>query len=187
MSTSIKFKFIPAKNKNKAGIISLQLIHNRKVKRINTRFRLFPSEWDKQKKNIRFDHADTERQIYLQSIKNGMDNELKQLHELIHLLEKKSAYTVNELYGLYISKSFGGFFSPFIDYVANSLKADNRQKTASNCLTARQSFERFLFGQDVLIDKIDNRLIHKYESHLKSTGYSKKYDLLLYAFFTFGL
>ena len=173
MSTSIKFKLIPSNNVNKAGIISLQLIHNRIAKRARIGFRLFPSEWDIQKETVLFENADAERKIYLQSIRTGLDNVRDQLLELIRLLERKNAYTVDELYDLYVSKSFGGLFSHFIDYVTNSLIADNRMKTAHNCTTAKLSFALFLSGQDVLIDEIDNGLMRKYESHLKLKGIAK--------------
>jgi len=173
MSTSIKFKFVPSKIKSKAGIICLQLIHNRKIKLLRTRFRLFPTEWDNQKETVLFGNSDTERQCYLQSIKMGLDAESKQLAELIRILEMKSDYTVEELAELYTNNSFNGYFFPFVDYVVKNLKAGNRKKTASICITAQKSFERFLSGQDILIDKIDNDLMRKYENWLKSTGTMK--------------
>ena len=173
MSTSIKFKFIPSKIKSKTGVICLQLIRNRKIKLLRTRFRLFPAEWDDQKETVFFGNSGMERQIYLQSIKTGLDTELKQLDELIRLLEKKSDYTVEELADLYISNSFNGYFFPFIDYVVKDLKESNRRKMASNCMTAKTSFEHFLSEQDILIDKIDNDLMKKYENYLKSKGLMK--------------
>jgi len=173
MATSIKLKFIPSKIKSKTGVICLQLIHNRKIKLLRTRFRLFPDEWDDQKETVFFGNADMERQIYLQSIKIGIDIELKQLAELIRLLERKSDYTVEELAELYRNNSFNGCFFPFVDYVIKNLKESNRQKTASICMTAKTSFEHFLSEQDILIDRIDNDLMHKYENYLKSKGVMK--------------
>ena len=96
-----------------------------------------------------------EHKIYLQSIRTGLDNTRNQLHELIRLLEKKNAYTVYELYALYVSKSFGGLFPYFTDYVMNNRKGDNRLKTAKNCMTAKLSFEHFLSGRDVLLELPD--------------------------------
>jgi len=155
MATSIKLKFTSSKIKGKTGVICLQLIHNRKTKFLRTRFRLFPTEWDKQKETIFFDNSDRERQIYLQSIKAGIDIELKQLDELIYTLEIKSDYTIEELTELYTNNSFNGYFFPFVDYVIKNLKNVNRKKTASICMTAQKSFQRFLCGQDILIDNID--------------------------------
>jgi len=60
MATSIKLKFIPSKIKGKAGVICLQLIHNRKIKLLRTQFRLFPAEWDSQKETVFFGNSDME-------------------------------------------------------------------------------------------------------------------------------
>jgi hypothetical protein len=55
MSRSIKLKFIPSKIKGKEGIICIQLIHNRKIKLLRTRFRLYPHEWENQPEHIKPD------------------------------------------------------------------------------------------------------------------------------------
>ena len=173
MSTSIKLKFVPSAIKGKTGIICLQLIHHRKIKLLRTRFRLFPDEWDYQGKTVLFGNSDRRRQSYLQSVKTGLEAELKQLDELIRSLETKSDYTVNELADLYINNSFNGYLFPFIDYVAKYLKEEHRNKTASILLTTKRSFKHFLCGQDILLDKINNELMRKYETYLKNTGMMK--------------
>ena len=170
MSTSVKLKFFPSKIKGKPGVICLQLIHNRKIKLLRTRFRLFSTEWDKQNETVLFEDSDRERHVQLQTIKTGLEAELKQLAELIRLLEMKSFYSVYELADLYTSHSFNGYFFPFVAYVVENLKESNRRKTASICITVKTSFERFLCGQDIPLNKIDNDLIRKYETCLKNTG-----------------
>jgi len=173
MSTSIKLKLIPSKIKGKEGIICMQLIHNRKVKLQRTRFRLFPYEWNSLKETIIFEKSTMERQIHLQSVKTGLELELKRLNELVNILEQKGEYTVDELADLYTSNSFNGYFFPFADYIIKKLNEGNRRKTASIYITAKSSFERFREGQDVLLDKIDNDLMLKYESWLKKSGVMK--------------
>jgi site-specific recombinase XerD len=173
MATSIKFKFIPSKIKSKGGVICLQLIHSRKVKLQRTRFRLFPAEWNSRKKMVILENSTMERQIHLLSVRTGLEAELKRLNELVRLLEQKGEYTVDELTNLYISNSFNGYFFPFVDYVIKNLNDNNQQKTASIYITAKSSFERFRSGQDILLDKIDNDLIQKYEVWLKKSGVMK--------------
>ena len=53
------------------------------------------------------------------------------------------------------------------------LKEENRQKTAAILLTAKTSFMRFRNGQDILLDKIDNDLMLKYELFMKTSGVMK--------------
>jgi len=114
-----------------------------------------------------------ERQIHLQSVKTGMETELKRLYELILFLEQKGEYTVDELTDLYLSNSFNGSLLPFIGYVIKNLKDNNRRKTAGIFITAKSSFERFREGQDILLEKIDNELMLKYETWLKNSGVMK--------------
>ncbi|MDR1368871.1 MAG: site-specific integrase [Dysgonamonadaceae bacterium] len=157
MNTSIKLKFISSKVKGKEGVICLQLIHNRKIKLMRTRFHLHPHEWKNPPEHI----------------KTGMETELKQIVDLIRLLGMRGDYTVEELANLYANNSFNGYLFPFIDYIVKDLTNNNRRKTASICVTAKKSFERFLCGQDILLDNIDNDLMRKYESHLKTAGVMK--------------
>jgi site-specific recombinase XerD len=173
MSTSIKLKFLPSKVINKGGVVCLQMIHNRKIKLLRTRFRLFQNEWDEQRQNIRVNGSNPERQIYLQTVKSALDAELRQINELIQFLESRSEYTVSELSDLYTNNSFNGLLFPFIDYVIKQLQAENRTKSASILMTAKRSFERFRNGQDVLLDKMDSDLMQKYASWLKTNGVKK--------------
>jgi integrase len=144
MATSIKFKFMPSGIEGKPGVVCLQLIHNRQVRLIRTRFRLFAGEWDGRRSAVISGHTGIERQACLQSIRTGMEATMKQLCELIRLLEQKGDYTVEELAGLYAHNSFSGYFSPFADYTVQTLRDANRPKTATILLTAKTSFERFL-------------------------------------------
>jgi site-specific recombinase XerD len=80
---------------------------------------------------------------------------------------------VDELSDLYTSNSFNGYLFPFADYVVKNLIENNRRKTASIYITATSSFERFRNGQDVLLDRIDNELMQKYEAWLKNSGVMK--------------
>ena len=150
MATSIKLKFIPSKIKGKAGVICLQLIRNRKVKLLRTRFRLFPNEWDKQNETIIFDNSGFERQNYLQSIKLDLEVDLKQLADLIRLLETKGNYTVEELAELYASDSFNGCFFPFADYIIKKFKTDNPQKRYQFYKQPKQVFSTFFVDRTFL-------------------------------------
>jgi integrase len=158
---------------NKEGVVCLQLIHNRKIKLLRTQFRLFQNEWDERRQTVCSQSSNVERKIYLLSVKSVLDAELRQIGELIQLLESKGEYTVSELADLYANNSFNGFLFPFINYIVKQLKAENRTKSASILLTAKRSFERFRAGQDILLDKIDCKLMQKYESWLKTSGVRK--------------
>jgi site-specific recombinase XerD len=173
MSTSIKLKFIPSKIKGKEGAICLQLIHHRKIKLLRTPFRVHPHEWDDKTGTIVCHAMGFEQNARLQSLKTRLDTELRQITDFIRLLEMRGAYTVEELSDLYTHNSFNGHLFPFIDHVVKNLLKNNRRKTASICITAKNSLKYFLHEQDVLLDHVDNDLMRKYEIHLKTTGVMK--------------
>jgi len=173
MATSIKLKLTSSKINGKDGVICMQLIHNRKVKLQRTRFRLFSREWNSLKETVIIENSTPERHGYLQSVKTGLESELKRLNELVNILEQKGEYTVDELADLYTNNSLNGYLFPFADYVIKRLIEENCRKTASIYITAKLSFERFREGKDVMLDKIDNDLMLKYEAWLKRSGLMK--------------
>jgi site-specific recombinase XerD len=117
--------------------------------------------------------ADFERNLFLRSIKTRLESEKEQIADLIRLLEMRGNYTVEELADLYANNSFNGYLFPFIDYIVKSLIDNNRRKTASICITAKNSFENFLCRHDILLDSIDNDLMREYEGYLKTAGITK--------------
>jgi Site-specific recombinase XerD len=168
--TSITIKFRKSTIKNKEGVLYFQLIHKRKTKLITTRFRLYSHEWDSRKAVVVKDHADNEREIYLQNISEGLVFENEQIEKLISMLEKRGEYTVCELAEYYINHSFNGCLFPFAKHLIEKLKSENRTKTASIYETVKRSFSRFRYGEDVRIDKIDSQLIQRYETYLKGNN-----------------
>jgi site-specific recombinase XerD len=166
---SVKIKFRISKIKNKEGALYIQLIHRRKIKLITTAFRLYPHEWNNSLASVCFDVCPAERNAYLLNLEAGLKEEMKQIRELIALLDKRSDYTVDELAEYYVNRSFNGNLFPFMDYQIKKLKSENRPKTASIYATTKRSFSRFRNGQDVKIDKIEGELIVKYQAYLKNT------------------
>lgn len=164
--TSVKIKFRKSTIKDKEGVLYFQLIHSRKTKLITTRFRLFPCEWDTHLESVVADKSSSERGLYLKTLKDGLEKEIRQIYELISVLENRGEYTIEELVEHYVNNSFDGYFFSFIKCQIKRLKSENRIKTASICETAYRSFSRFRRGEDIWIKKIDNVLINKYEAYL---------------------
>jgi site-specific recombinase XerD len=173
MSTSVKLKFLPSKIQGKEGVVCLQLIHNRKIKLLRTRFKIFPSEWDEQNQSLNFEKWEIHRQNHLVSVKLGLETELRQINDLIQLLNRQGNFNLEHLVVLYKSHSFNGYFFPFIEHSVKQLREANRNKSASILLTAKRSFMRFQNGQDIMLEKIDSELMQRYQTFLKQSGMLK--------------
>ncbi|MDR0680413.1 MAG: site-specific integrase [Dysgonamonadaceae bacterium] len=173
MATSVKLKFLPSKVSGKEGAVCLQLIHNRKIKLLRTRFKLFHSEWDERKNTVDLRECEAKRQNRLIAAKAGLEAELRQANDLIRVLKTKGDFTVSELAALHVSNSFNGCLFPFIEHTVKQLKDNNRKKSATILLTAKRSFKRFRNGQDISLDKLDGDLMQRYEIFLKQSGMLK--------------
>jgi site-specific recombinase XerD len=173
MATSVKLKFLPSKIINREGTVCLQLIHNRKIKLLRTRFKLFASEWDERKNTVILGKSEALRQNRLIAAKAGLEAELRRATDLIHLLDKKGDYTIDELAALHVSNSFNGCLFSFLEHIIRQLKDSNRKKSATILLTAKRSFSRFRNGQDVSLEKLNVDLMQRYETFLKQSGMMK--------------
>lgn len=168
--TSIKVKFRTSTIPKREGVIYFQLIHNRKVKLITTRFRLLTGEWDEKKGCVKCNAADSKRQKKLQQIKKGIDAELKTLEELINMLNKRNHYSVDELAEYYVSESFTGNLFAFMEYLIKTMQQNNQVKTASIYKTVLHSFRKFRREHDLSVEKIESDLMIKYELFLARNG-----------------
>jgi site-specific recombinase XerD len=169
---SVKTKFRKSTRKEREGVLYFQFIHARKIKLITTRFRLYPSEWDARLSAVITESTDKERHLYLQHLKDSLKTEVRQIRDLIAILDKQGDYTARELAEYYISHSFNGYFFPFVKYRIKDLVSENRIKTASIYETTRRSFYRFRQGEDIRIEKIDGALMQRYEAYLKDNKVS---------------
>lgn len=168
--TSVKVKFRDSTIPKREGVIYIQLIHDRKVKLITTRFRLFKNEWDGKRECVKQDGANPTRWNDLQLIKNGIDGELTILNNLINILNKRSYYTVDDIAEYYVNSTLTGSLFSFMEYRIKKMYENNQFKTSSIYNTVLNSFRKFRVGSDLQIDKIDRDLMMRYESYLKSDG-----------------
>jgi site-specific recombinase XerD len=169
---SMKVKFRQSTVKGKEGVLLIQIIGNRKMKLLTTRFRILPEEWDEEKKTIKLHVTDKEREIYLCEIRSALEGELKKLAGLVTFLEKKGTYTVNELAAHYADSSLHGNLFPYMERWIQKLKTENRTATATIYHVVKKSFYNFRRGSDVLIASMDAGLMKQYETYLKNNRVS---------------
>jgi site-specific recombinase XerD len=168
----MKVKFRQSTVKGKEGVLLIQIIGNRKMKLITTRLRIFPEEWDEERKTIKLHAAGKDREMRLREIRFSLEGELKRLAGLVAFLEKKGAYTVNELVAYYADRSLHGNLFPYMERWIQKLKTENRTATATIYHVVKKSFYNFRKGSSIQIDSMDAGLMKQYEMHLKNNGVS---------------
>lgn len=88
MKTSIKLKFKASVNPRKEGSLIFQVIHERKVRRIKSQFKIFRGEWDESAGQILLTSSDSSRCSQLYVIRLNVEWELRRLRKIIDTLER---------------------------------------------------------------------------------------------------
>lgn len=171
--TTVKVKFRTSSVPGREGVLYFQLIHNRKVKLITTRFRLLPSEWDHRTASVLIRTPDSKRADYLQNIKQGIESERSAIENLVLLFQKQTEYSLCAMVDSYKTQALNGYLIPFMEYQISKLKEVGQNKTAAIYITTLKSFTCFRNCQDILFDKVDGNLIKLYETDLKVRGVKK--------------
>lgn len=170
--TSLKVKLRESTISKREGVIYFQLIHNRNVKLITTRFKLFSSEWDKHTSSVIIQTTNQERVNELYSIQHGIELELAEIENLISTLKKKGEYTVNDIADYHKTQALNGYLFSFMEYQIAILKIANQLKTAATYSTILKSFKEFRNQQDIHFERIDNVIMKRYEIYLKDKNVS---------------
>ena len=89
--TSIKVKFRPSSIKGKEGRIYYQIIQQRTVRQLKTKYRIFADEWNKTKASIIVKNTRNNRYHYLFSIQEHIIRDLRQLEKIIYLCKRNSS------------------------------------------------------------------------------------------------
>jgi site-specific recombinase XerD len=166
--SSIKIKLRKSTVQGRTGVLTIQVINNRKVRCLTTRFRLFPYEWDMKKEEIILHAADKKREAYLRKIAEALAYELDKLEQCREVLERKHRYTVAEWIQSYIDSSLEGDLFPFMERLIKTMKAENRKRTAAIYNVTMRSIQSFSKGADIPMDSIDAGLVKQYEAYLKA-------------------
>lgn len=170
--TSLKVKLRESTISKREGVIYFQLIHNRNVKLITTRFKLFSSEWDKHTSSVIIQTTNQERVNELYSIQHGIELELAEIENLISTLKKKGEYTVNDIADYHKTQALNGYLFSFMEHQIAILKIANQLKTAATYSTILKSFKEFRNQQDIHFERIDNVIMKRYEIYLKDKNVS---------------
>jgi len=172
--TSIKIKFRISSVSTKEGTLFYQVIHGREVRQINTNYRLFPTEWNKQLAQIRLPSLSESRQVYLSELKDKVEEDTLRLGSIISRLECSAEdYTSDKIVNLFLSSSKNKGFISFTKNLMKQLMLIGKGRTSETYTTVLNSFIRFHGEEDIPLKDIDSGLITKYEVFLKTKGLSQ--------------
>ncbi len=83
---SIKIKFRPSTVPDNEGSIYYQIIHERKVRRIQSKYKIKPSEWDA-KRSMIANNCNSDRKEFILSIRENIRRDVERLNKISRKLD----------------------------------------------------------------------------------------------------
>ena len=169
---SIKLKFRPSTLPEKEGRLYYQVIHNRVVRQIHTAYRICSSEWDADHSSIILPSSATpQRQAYLLSLRDTLEEDRKKLQLVIARLDKEGqSYTADTVVGnFHEGKELHGIIGYTLE-LNEKLRRIGKKRMVARYTTTLNSLQRYLKGVDVPLEEIDGTMIQGYEQWLKDSG-----------------
>lgn len=170
---TVKVKFRTSCVPGHAGVLFIQLIHDRKVKLITTAIHLFREEWDDTKESIVFDVSNIERLVYLHSLQKELDAKIEKLNNIIRQLENTGKYTLSDILTLFNDKSRKLSFDFFMHERIRQLEKSGQKRTANTYKTTLRVFLNFWKKNSVNFTDINEDSLYDFEQHLLARGLVK--------------
>lgn len=177
---SLKVKFRPSTNPGHAGSIYYQIIHNRKARQIATDYRIYQSEWDKNRSRL-MPASDGERQNYINAVHENIRTDINRLSRIVRRLEERAIdYSADDIIDEYTLHVNEYRLFRYMTRIIDKLKSAGRQRTAETYNAALNSFKKFLcetdtlicphHTDDIMLDCLNSQIIEAYASWLHSRG-----------------
>lgn len=169
---SIKVKFRPSTVEGKKGVIYYQVIQNRIIRQIHSKYLLNAEDWDEKNFCIRTDHPEREEEI--KQIKQGISLDVKRLEATIRIISRKtSIFSADDIIELYTQLEHKITLFEFMKSEIEEMNKLGKQRTAETYTTTLYSISRFLNQENILIEEITPTLLQEYEQALLDSGVTK--------------
>lgn len=168
--TSIQVKFRPSALSDYEGTVYYQIIHERKVRHLNTPYRIFSSEWDTTRSML-YTTPDSQRRELIHSMWENIQRDLERFSKIGRRLDaERLSYSVDDIVCEF--QLFTARFSlfNFMEEVIAELRQNDKLRTAETYLAALNSFKKFHKGEDVLLDCLSSEMMMSYEAWLQARG-----------------
>ena len=173
MKTSIKLKFRPSVKLDKEGTLYYQLIFNRRVKHLNTPYKIMLSEWDDKNGCIVFSNVDPIRNHQLESIVRCIQWDIQRLEKIVgEYAGKGVAYNLGHIAVAYQKLRMKHSLFVYMEELVVQYRSYGQIRTSETYLTTLNSFKRFRMNVDVVLEEINSELLLSYEYYLKVKGVS---------------
>ena len=169
---SVRVKFKPSAIEGKEGVIYYQIIHNRVVRQLKTKYLLYNKEWDNLNGELNFDSCD--RTDYLFSIQQHIKMDIQHIENIILFLKSQYRnFTADDIIQFSKRQTETHSLYSFMYLIIHHLHFLGKYRTSEAYRTTLRSFMRFRENNDIMLHDINSDVIQMYEAYLHSCGITK--------------
>ncbi|GHT49914.1 transposase [Bacteroidia bacterium] len=168
---SIKVIYRTARNRGLLeGTLFIRIIHDRKLREIETNYHVYPEEWDSEKKCIILPETYSFRVQHLIETDDNLQDDLRRLSAVINLLEEYGSYTVDDIIQGFQVKPKSSHISAYVKKLSAFLVENGQDRTARAYRTVANQLMAFNGFEEIGLEEINTSFLRKYEAHMKEAG-----------------
>lgn len=168
--TSIKVKFRPSSVVGHEGTIYYQIIHERKVRQLNSEHKIFASEWDNARSMVTTPRKSARKPRILE-IREHIMRDMERLTKIRNQFDSNGlAYTVDDVADEFQRYNHDFSLFNFMESIIVKLRRNDKIRTSETYRSTLNSFKKFRSGRDIMLDQISPEMMEAYEAWLKGRG-----------------
>ena len=160
-----RFKFRASSVSGKQGTLFIQVIHQRVVRQVSTKYKLYPKEWDAAKQSVVFP-KDTFpiRGQYLQEVQEALQHDAVRLQLIILSLDhNRKTYQARDVVERFLKKEPSDDFQQFAERIIDQKKEEGHLSIAAKYRSSLNSLNRYLEGRQLAFDDITSSQMLNYQ------------------------
>ena len=161
-----RFKFRASSVSGKQGTLFIQVIHQRVVRQVCTKYKLYPKEWDAAGQSVVFP-KDTFpiRGQYLQDVQEALQHDAARLQLIILSLDhNRKAYQARDVVERFLKKEPSDDFQQFAERIIDQKKEEGHLSIAAKYRSSLNSLNRFLDSRLLTFDDMKASQMLGYET-----------------------
>lgn len=168
--TSIKVKFRPSTVADHEGTIYYQIIHERKVRQLNSDYRVFAHEWDERRSMVTSAQK-SERSPFILSVRERIRWDMERIVKIDRRLNADSLpYTADDVIDEFNRYSHEYTMFNYMESIIAKLKQNGKIRTSETYRAALNSFRKFRCDEDIMLDCITPEIMEDYEAWHRRRG-----------------
>lgn len=169
---SIKVKYRASTVADHEGAIYYQIIHERKVRQLNTEYHVKPDEWDENRSMV-ITKQSSERKTLILSLRERIRWDVERLTKIAKKLENEGiAYSADDVIDEF--KRYANEYSLFnyMESLIVKFKQNGKTRTSETYTATLNSFKKFRKDEDLTLDCLTSEIMEAYEAWHKAKGNS---------------